>query len=202
MPFAGDPAGSWEDAAFRSSRSPLRTPALRATLGVLLGVLLVTLYLQAWTYGLTDSIYTFQSPYCVNAPVNDDPIIAYLEQQHISYVWTNNWVAYPLIFKTQGKIIASDPLPIIRHLPHLDRIPAYTNALRQADRPSLVVLVKHNDHSPALLKLLNKEHVVYRVARFNSVPGIDLLVVTPVSRTVSPFERGDFYDIFFCSRDG
>jgi hypothetical protein len=185
----------------QSSSSVPGAIMMRVAFGLLLGFVLVSLYLQAGSYGLADPSSTFQSPYCVDAPANNDAIIAYMQREHIHYVWANNWIAYPLDFKSNGSIIASDPLPTIRNIPTLDRIPAYTDAIRHADRPSMAVLVNHDDSSPALLKLLDSEHVTYKLARFPSVPGIDLLVVTPLTRTVSPFEPNKYFNIFFCSRN-
>jgi len=125
-----------------------------------------------------------------------------MQREHIHYAWANNWIAYPIVFKTHESIIISDPLPIIRHIPLLDRIPAYTQAVRHADRPSFLIFVKHSTPYPALLELLDAEKVTYRVARFPSQEGNDVLVVTPLNRTVSPFDTDYFYNIFFCSRDG
>ena len=171
----------------------------RMVQGILICLLLIALVTQLYTYRLTDAGRTFQSPYCTSAPANDDLIIAYMQRERIRYAWANNWIAYPLDFKTHGSIIATDPLPLIRHRDQLNRIPAYTDAVEHADRPSMIVLVKHKDQYPLLLKLLDADRVTYRLARFPAEPGMDVLVVTPLSRTVSPFESGAFYAIFVCS---
>jgi hypothetical protein len=174
----------------------------RAILGLLVGFLILSVYLQVGYYARSDPGSTFQSPFCTLAPANNDDIIAYMQREHIHYAWANNWIAYPIVFKTHESIIISDPLPIIRHIPLLDRIPAYTQAVRHADRPSFLIFVKRNDPYPALLELLDAEKVTYLVARFPSQEGTDVLVVTPLNRTVSPFDTDYFYNIFFCSRDG
>ncbi len=173
----------------------------RAVLGLLVGFLILSIYLQVGFYGVSDAGSTFQSTFCTRAPANNDAIIAYMQNEHIHYAWANNWIAYPIVFKTNERIIISDPLPIIRHIPMLDRIPPYTQAVRNADRPSFLVLVKHDDPYPAILKLLDAKHVTYNDARFPSQEGRDVLVVTPLNQTVSPFETGSFLGIFFCSRD-
>jgi hypothetical protein len=173
----------------------------RAVLGLLVGFLILSIYLQVGFYGVSDAGSTFQSTFCTRAPANNDAIIAYMQSEHIHYAWANNWIAYPIVFKTNERIIISDPLPIIRHIPMLDRIPPYTQAVRNADRPSFLVLVKHDDPYPAILKLLDAKHVTYNDARFPSQEGRDVLVVTPLNQTVSPFETGSFLGIFFCSRD-
>ena len=123
-----------------------------------------------------------------------------MEREHIHYAWANNWIADPIVFKSHESIIVSDPLPIIRNISVLDRIPADTEAVRKADRPSFLVLVKHNDPNPLMLELLDIQKVKYKVARFPSQEGRDVLVITPLNQTVSPLDTF-FYNIFMCSRD-
>jgi hypothetical protein len=41
--------------------------------------------------------------------------------------------------------------------------------------------------------------VTYHAVFFSSEPGTDILVVTPVSRSVSPFEAEAYFGIFHCS---
>lgn len=196
-------AASREAQAARRHGPSMALHLQRVALGILLGLLLLALYAQVSTYGLTDPGGTFQSPYCNFAPANNDPIIAYLEQEHIHYAWAINWIADPIVFKTDSRIIVADPLPQIRDLPMLNRIPAYTDAVMHANRPSMIVFVNSGDTHPRLLRLFDKEHITYRFARFPSVPGVDVMVVTPISRTVSPFgPGGNYFGIFFCTRDG
>ena len=167
--------------------------------GVLLAFLLAYLGIQAWTYGLTDAATTFQSPFCREAPANNDPIIAYMQREHITRAWAPNLLGYPIVFKTNGSIIVANPLALTNPPQAINRIPAYTSALQQADRASFLVFARHDDQHPALLKLLDDEGVTYRAARFPSEPGFDVLVVTPVSRTVSPLESKAFDGFFICS---
>ncbi len=174
-------------------------PHWKFALGLLVGFLIVSIYLQIALYAASDGSSTFQSTYCTRAPANNDAIIAYLEREHIHYAWANNWIAYPIDFKTHESIIISDPLPLIRNVPILDRIHAYTEAVHRADRPSFLVLVKHNDPYPPILKLLDVQKVTYKVARFRSQEGRDLLVITPLHQTVSPL-NSSFYYMFACSR--
>lgn len=154
----------------------------------LFAVLLAYLGTQAWTYGLSDSNHTFQSPYCTIAPANYDPIIAYMQQQHIYYAWATNLLAHPIIFKTDSKIIVVDPLETTNPPQAINRIPSYTDAVKHADRPGFLVFVLHGDAHPLLLRFLDARQVTYHAAFFPSEPGIDVLVVTPLSRTVSPLE--------------
>lgn len=91
----------------------------------------------------------------------------------------------------------ADPTAITQPQTTINRIPAYTDAVKHADRPALLVFVKHDDSHPYLLQQLDIMHVTYTSARFPSQPGIDVLVVLPLSRTVSPFESPKL-DIFYC----
>jgi hypothetical protein len=166
---------------------------------LLVGFLLLAVYLQLALYAASDGGSTFQSSFCTYPPANNDAIIAYLEREHIHYAWANNWIAYPIVFKTHESIIISDPLPIIRHYSILDRIPAYTEAVRKADRPSFIILIKHEDTHPLMLELLNKQKVKYTVARFSGQEGRDALVITPLNQTVSPLDSS-FFTVFVCSR--
>ena len=168
---------------------------------ILFALLLIYLCAQAWTYGLTDAGYTFQSAYCLEAPANNQPIIAYMQHQHIRYAWASNWLAYDIVFKTNGTIIAADPLPFLPGSPNSNRIPANTEAVRHADRPTLLVFIHHNDTHPLLLTYLDNQQVTYHAAHFPSEPGIDVLIVTPLSRTVSPFESPAFSNIFTSCND-
>ncbi len=163
-------------------------------------LMLVLLYvgMQAITYGLTDSGMTFQSPYCTIGPANNGPIIAYMQQQHIRYAWATNFLADPIVFKTDSQIIAADPLPLMHPKIAINRIPEYTTMVMHADRPSLLVFVRHGDAHPSLLRTLASEGITYRYALFPSEPGVDVLIVTPLNRTVSPTSSKAF-DIFYCS---
>ena len=161
---------------------------------------LVLLYvgIQGFTYGLTDPARTFQSPYCMNGPANNDPLIAYMQQEHIRYAWATNFLAYPIVFKTDRQIIAADPLPVMHPKIAINRIPEYTTMVMHADRPSFIVFVHHGDPHLPLLSALTGEGVTYHYALFPSEPGIDILIVTPLNRTVSPFSSKAF-DIFNCN---
>ena len=171
--------------------------------GLLFSSLLVSLGAQVWTYGLANADTMFVSPYCVATPANYEPIIAYMQREHIRYAWAFNFVAYPIVFETDSNIIVADPFAI-RHPSHsidLTRIPANSNAVLHADRPSLLVLTERNNPYPLVLRLLDKEHITYRVARFLSGADRDILVVTPLNRTVPVLELDlkDFNTLFGCS---
>ncbi|HEX9132399.1 MAG TPA: hypothetical protein VF844_08900, partial [Ktedonobacteraceae bacterium] len=154
----------------------------------LFAVLLLILCAQGLTYVQTNAGYTFQTSGCVAAPANNDPIIEYMQREHIHYAWAPFWIGNPIIFKTKERIIIADPRIITTPRAFRSRIPAYTDAVVDADRPSVLALVPHSDSYPQLLRNLDTEHITYHLARFPSEPGIDLLVVTPLNHVISPFE--------------
>jgi len=156
--------------------------------GILFGVLLCSLALQAFTYQQANMVRAFESPYCHQAPINDDAIVHYLENQHIRYAWSTNWIAYRIVFETNSRIIVADAMPFIPPVVNYDRIPANAVAVRHSDRPSLIVFVWKKDSHPPLLHALDAAGVTYQATRFPAVSDTDILVVTPLNRTVSPFE--------------
>lgn len=166
---------------------PLRSRLSSIGQGLLFVLLLIYLCAHVWSYWLTDVGLTFQSPFCEQAPATDEAIISYMQYEHIHYAWGLNWLAYPIVFKTNDSIIMSDPRPVTSGV-NLGRIPAYTIAIVHADRPSILIFARHTDPYPGLLRVLDSKHVTYRAARFPAEVGFDVLVVTPLSRTVSIFE--------------
>ena len=167
---------------------PLQHKLLILGQSLLLLLLLGFLGTQALTYRLTSSGATYQSDYCVQDPYDDGPVLTYLQKQHIRYFWANNFLAYPLVFKSNLSIIGADPLPLTQPTIAVNRIPSYTDAVLHADRPSMLFLIPHDDSQPRIFQALDKLHVTYSAARFYAQPGYDVLVVTPISRTVSPLE--------------
>jgi len=165
---------------------------------IVLVLYLVSLVAQIFTYIQTNPGLTFQSPYCLDAPANDDPVIAYMEREHIGYAWATNFVGNPITFKTNSKIIVVDPTGITSHQDWLNRLPTYTKAVEHADRPSILQLVAANDVHPQFLQELDQMHIVYHVARFSSEPNVDLIVVTPLNRNVPITTMPIFYGMFIC----
>lgn len=162
---------------------------------ILFAILLAYIGAQVSTYILTNPDTTYQSPSCPMAPAYNDPIIAYLQQQHVHYAWAITWIGNPIIFKTNDGIIMSDPRTVIYHN-GLGRVPAYAEAVLHADRPAMLTIVQHNDTYPLLLKILDSKQVTYTMSRFPSEQGYDVLVVTQLSRTVSLLESKDFKTAF------
>src|SRR6266702_2893940 len=169
-------------------QAPFRPPFAKVMQAGLLAVLLLLLGVQGYTYVQTNVGYTFQTSGCIVAPANSDPIIDYMQHQHIHYAWASLWIGNPIIFKSNGSIITADPRVItIPHLFH-SRIPAYTSAVVHAGHSSVLTLIKHSDTHPLLLRKLDAKHIIYHAMRFPSEPGVDLLVVTPLNKPISPFE--------------
>lgn len=182
--------------ATKTGQSSSRWHSPMVVQGVLMLVLLATLFMQGGSYGLADAGSTFQSPSCMIAPANNDAILAYLQQNHIHDAWAISWIGYPLDFKANGSIIIADPRPAIMQPPTAGRLPATTTAVLAADRPSMLAFIKHGEAHPVLLRLMQIEHITYREAIFPSEPGYDVLVVTPLNHTVSVFSSHGFYEVF------
>ncbi|GHO53216.1 ArnT family glycosyltransferase [Ktedonobacter robiniae] len=178
------------------TRVPHRALALAAQ-SLLVLFLLGLLGAQVATYQLADPAETYQSNYCLADPTDNGPVLAYLQEQHIRYFWASNMLAYPLVFKSGLTIMGADPLPLIQPTIAIDRIPSYTDAVLHADRPSMLFIVPHDQIQPRILQVLDSLNVTYRVARFPSQPGYDVLVVIPLNRSVSPLESPEL-DLFYC----
>lgn len=184
----------------REDASMLAAKARRLRLPVALQVVfivLLALYLgaQVSSYALTDPAATFQSPSCPIAPANNDPLVAYLEQQHVHYAWALSWIGYPITFKTNDSIITADPRAIISS-EGPGRYPAYFYDLMRADRPALVMFVKSNDSYPLFLRYLDSKGITYTAKRFPSEPGTDILALTSLSQTVKLNNSYAFFTAF------
>lgn len=163
--------------------------------GILFALLLFSLGMQSASYGMVDPAATFQSPSCPIAPANNDPIIAYLQKEHVHYAWAVPWIGNPITFKTDDGIITADPRPLINFI-QITRINAYLRDVSLANRPAILTFVPQNDPYPLLLWILDTKHVTYRAAYFPSEPGTDVLVVTGLSRTISLYESPYMRDVF------
>ena len=157
-----------------------QSPLLASMQAGLLTVLAIYFCVQGAAYLQANAWYTFQAPGCAAAnPANIDPIITYMQHAHIRYAWATGWTADPITFKTNSAILVTETR---------GRIPANSKTLLQADRPSILFLAQHDDLHPAFLKALDGKKVTYHAKRFLSAPGVDILVVTPLNRTVSPLD--------------
>jgi hypothetical protein len=173
-------------------QSPTRSrPVLTVTLALQALLLLIPVgYVgaQAWTYHKADVPYAFESPYCHYAPIDDAPIIRYLDSQHVRYAWSTNWIAYRIIFETNSRIIIGDAMAVTPPYTDSNRIPANIEVVRHADKPALLLFVASGSTRPALLMELDALGVQYRYQRFKARAGEDVLVVIPLNRTVSPLD--------------
>jgi hypothetical protein len=162
--------------------------------GILIACIAVYLAAQAVTYLRANPAYTFQSFACQIAPVDDGPIINYMQKEHIRYAWATIWIGNAIVFRTDSKIMVADPRIITVHADN--RIPANTAAVQRADRPAILAFALHRDAQPDLLKALNRQGIAYTVARFPAVQGIDVLVVQP-DRTLSPLTANSLGSWFY-----
>ncbi len=168
------------------SRAITRSPFSMAVQAGLLILLDVYLGSQSYAYFTANAGYTFQTSACTMAPANNDQVIAFMQSQHIRYAWSHGWMGDPIAFKTDGAIVTADARFLTGVQPYLGRIPAYTLAVWHANRPSLLTLAKHDDANPPQLQYLATQHITYRVTRFSSEPGFDLLLITPLNRSITP----------------
>jgi len=143
-------------------------------------VLAIYFCLQGVAYIQTDPRYTFQGTGCISAnPTDQGSIINYMQHARIRYAWATGWLGDPITFKTNGALLVTE---------RPGRIQANSNTVLHADRPGIFFLVRHDDLHPTILKALGAKNVTYHIERFYSEPGIDLLLVTPLNRTISPLD--------------
>ncbi len=164
---------------------PLRVP-------LLIAILLIYFSTIGYAYLKSSSHNTFQTSGCIAAPADATSIIHYMEQQHIRYAIGTGWVGDPLTFKTDGKILVTQE----RY-----RVQSLSDTVLHSDRYSLLFLVDQNGPEPLILQKMDARHITYRTQRFETIPGKDLIVITPLSQTVSPLDPY-FKDAFQQIHDG
>lgn len=146
----------------------------------LLGILVLYFAAQSVAYMQADPAYTFQPTGCVaQNPTDVTPLIHSMQQNHLRYAWASSWIGNRITFATNAALVVTD-LP--------GRVPANSRLVLRQARPGIFLLARHNDAHPAFLQLLTANHVTYRIARFYSEPGIDVLLVMPLNHTVSPLD--------------
>ncbi len=155
-------------------------------------ILLVYFSTQGYAYGKSSSHNTFQTSGCVAAPADATPIINYMLQQHIHYALATSWLGDPLTFKTNGKILVTQ---------EKNRVQSMSDTVLHSDRYSLLFFANHNDSYPLILQKMDARHITYRVQRFQTVPGRDVMVITPLNQTVSPSDPY-FTNVFQQIHDG
>ncbi len=166
------------DSALRSIVQ--NSPLLRFFQIALILIIVVYFLVQGVAYVQASPNYTFQATGCAaENPTDLGPIISYMQRSHIRYAWAVGWIADPITFETNAAILVTQPG---------GRIPANSSTLLHTDRASLFVLARHNDAHPAFLQELDHNNVTYHIERFYSGPGIDVLLITPLNRNVSPLD--------------
>ncbi len=151
--------------------------AIQVGLLVVLGIYFLS---QGIMYIQADARNTFQGTGCISVnPTDQNPIIHYMEQTKMRYAWATGWLGDPITFKTNGALVVTE-----LH----GRIQSNSETVLRSDRPGIFFLTVHNDAHPAILKALDARNIAYHIERFYSVPGIDLLLISPLNRTVSPLD--------------
>lgn len=157
-----------------------RLIALGAMQAGLLIVLAIYFSAQGIAYAQANPRYTFQGTGCISRnPTDQSAIISYMQQTHIRYAWATGWLGDPITLKTDAALLVTE-----LH----GRIQTNSTTLLRADRPGIFLLVPQNDLHPSVARELDARHVTYHVERFYSEPGVDLLLITPLNRTVSPLD--------------
>lgn len=161
-------------------------------LSALLIIFLFNTGAQLYKYHKADAYYTFQTSGCTIVPREYEPLISYLQQEDIHFVWASMWIANPLLFRTQSHIIAIDPRQADANS---SRIPEYTRAILKAKNPSIIELVDQGASMTPLLNKLDQQGITYHTKRLFASPGVDMLVITP-STFVSP-NMSNNLDVWF-----
>ena len=171
---------------------PSSTEAKRLR-SVLLSALLLLYYSTlGYAYIQSSSHNTFQTSGCVSAPADATSIITYMQQQHIHYALATSWIGDPLTFKTNGKILVTQ---------ERNRVQSMSERVLHSDRYSLLLFANQGNSHPLILQKMDAKHITYRVQRFVTVPGREIMVITPLNQTVSPFDPY-FTDVFQQIHDG
>lgn len=156
------------------------------TKGVIIFFCICCLGLNLFQYVRTKPVDPFESFACHYAPINDEALIAYMHSQHITDAWATLWIGNRIVFQTQDQIHVADPRIIT--VGAANRLPYNTAIVSHASNPSILAFDMHGDSHPDLLKALNADHITYKLARFPGSNGVDIMVITPINHTVSPFE--------------
>src|SRR6266487_6443766 len=146
----------------------------------LLVVLAIYFLSQGVAYIQADPRNTFQGTGCISLnPTDQSPIINYMQHAKIRYAWATGWLGDPITFKTNGALLVTE---------RPGRIPVNSNTLLHADRPGIFFLARSDNLHPTILHALDASNITYHIERFYSEQGVDLLLVTPLNRTVSPLD--------------
>jgi hypothetical protein len=161
-------------------RIPTRLTPLVAIQSGLLIILALYFVAQGAAYLQANPKYTFQGTGCISQnPTDQSAIINYMQHTHLRYAWATGWLGDPITFKTNGALLVTE-----LH----GRIQANSNTVLHANRPGIFLLVRQEKLHPTLLQVLDARKITYHVERFFADPGINLLLISPLNRTVSPLD--------------
>jgi hypothetical protein len=144
----------------------------------LLLILILYIITQSVAYAQVAHNSYFRSPPCKIALAHTDQALDYLREQKIRYLWSEIWIGNVLMFKSTTNVISTDLRVFTSQLK--DRIPDYSNAIRNAEHASVAFFASQGDNLSERLKTLDDAHIKYQTARFRVDRGVDLIIVTPV----------------------
>lgn len=170
---------AWSALRVRCSRPALTPRALRLGWTLALATLLVGGAVQLGTYATADPTATFQSPYYPRVPGDMRPLLAYLDEHHITAAWCNHWVGNIVTFETDGRTTCADYYDQVA-LGGLWRPPGTLETVSATDRPSFILIGQ--GARPLLAQELDAQGIPYTLAY---LPAANVTVITP-ARTVDP----------------
>jgi hypothetical protein len=165
---------------FAGGRYGVGVLASRVTWALL--VLLLALY--AVPYADSNMVNAFQTPYrgTVDFHTRQAEVLAYVEQQHIHYLWSVHWIGNVMMYLDNEHVICVDYVALaVGH--DRDRFPHASAAIAHADRPSFLIEADPTQGEPAVLLAFQDLGVRYTWKEFGP-----MWIVTPTSRTVQPAE--------------
>ncbi|BCL84517.1 hypothetical protein ccbrp13_69820 [Ktedonobacteria bacterium brp13] len=139
---------------------------------VLLLVLIAYFATQAYAYAASYPEAVFKSTGCLQMVRDETAIDQYMQQNNIHYAFGNSWIADPITFTTNASILVSP-------LPAAERIKVNEQKVENANRYAFLFFVTSSVTKPPFVALLDKEHYTYSIARFQSQPGWDVMIVYP-----------------------
>jgi hypothetical protein len=139
---------------------------------VLLLVLVVYFATQAYAYAASYPEAVFKSTGCLQMVQDETAIDQYMQKNNIHYAFGNTWIADPITFTTNASILVSA-------LPYAARVKANEQKVENASRYAFLFFVTSSEKKPPFVALLDKAHYAYSIARFQSQPGWDVMIVYP-----------------------
>jgi hypothetical protein len=130
----------------------------------------------------TDTFIAFNSPYYDRSQEDLNPLVAYLDEEHIKHVWIDTAIGNVLMFTTQERILAGDYYDVIM-AGGRNRTPNQWEAVYKAEKTAYVIVVQPGQQNPPLQQALDKARVNYLFKAVTST----LYVYIP-NRRVDPEE--------------